>query len=332
MRNKRNIVLVDFDCPADWKFIDGLVEGSGENWEVRKLVSNMNHSGRFQNFIRYCKYFYLPFTIFLRRNSYAKVIAWQQFFGLILAFYCRLFRVKYVPDIYVMTFIYNRRSSKLGKFYESFVRYCLGYKGIKRVFVYSESEPEYYSSLFGLNKSLFKSIELGIDDVSESFVISDNGRYLTAGRSNRDYDFLLDKWNKDKQLDVVCDTLNKADRDNIRFYTNVRDDAYFRMLSECHLVVISLRDENVSSGQLVILQAMMFKKPVICTFNSTVSNYIDSGINGLIIDKSEEALREALETAEINYELFAENGRAKFERKYSVFQTGISVGKTVKGE
>lgn len=321
-----NIVLADFDCKADWKFIDGLRDETGENYTVKKLVSNKNHAGKFQNLIRYFKYFLLPLEVFVKRKRYSKVIAWQQFFGLILALYCRFFNVKDGPDIYIMTFIYNQK----GKLYESFVRYCLGCKYVKRVFVYSESEVGYYAELFGISEKMFKGIELGIDDVSDRFEIGDNGRYLTAGRSNRDYDFLLDNWDENTGLDVICDCLNERDRGNICFYRDVVDDRYLEMLSKCHAVVISLKDEKVSSGQLVILQAMMLRKPVICTFNSTISSYIDNYKDGLIIDKNRDSLLRAMEYVDEHYTVLIENGRAKFEAKYSVYQVGVSVGRVVK--
>lgn len=43
-------------------------------------------------------------------KNYNKVLAWQQFYGLILAFYFRMFHVQDVPEIVVLTFIYRPKA------------------------------------------------------------------------------------------------------------------------------------------------------------------------------------------------------------------------------
>ena len=330
--DKKNLILVDYDCPSQWKFVDGLSKSTKEPWEVKKLVSNANHSGKFQNIIRYLKYFWLPFTVFLRRDRYKRVIGWQQFYGLILGFYCHLFHIKNAPEVYIMTFIYNRKSSKLGGVYERFIKYCMTSDAIKRIIVFSKNEPKYYSDIFGVDDSLFTTSELGIEDVSDKYEVSDNGRYLSAGRSNRDYDFLIDNWSDDKDLDIICDTLNASEKENIKIYTSVHNEEYFKMLSECHAVILSLKDKNVSSGQLVILQAMMLNKPVICTENKTVANYIESGKDGLIIKKDVKCLEKALQYIEENYLELTKKARERFVNKYTEYQMGLNIGKIIKGE
>lgn len=330
--DKKNLVLVDYDCPSQWKFIDGLSKSTKEPWEIKKLVSNANHSGKFQNIIRYLKYFWLPFKVFLKRDRYEKVIGWQQFFGLILGFYCRLFNVKNAPEVYIMTFIYNRKSSKLGKVYEKFIKYSITSNAIKKIIVFSKTEPKYYSNIFGVDESLFISIDLGIEDLSYKYEISDNRRYLSAGRSNRDYDYLIDNWNRDRDLDIICDTLNASEKENIKIYTSIHNEEYFKMLSKCHAVILSLKDENVSSGQLVILQAMMLNKPVICTENKTVANYIESGKDGLIINKDVGNLEKALQYVEEHYSELTKKAREKFVNKYTEYQMGLNIGEIVKGE
>lgn len=329
---KKNLILVDYDCPSQWKFVDGLSKSTKELWEVKKLVSNANHTGMLQNIIRYLKYFWLPFTVFLRRDKYKKVIGWQQFFGLILGFYCHLFHVKNAPNIYIMTFIYNRRSSNFGNVYEKFIKYCITSDAIKKIVVFSKTEPKYYSDIFGVDESLFASIDLGIEDLLDNYEISDNGRYLSAGRSNRDYDFLVNNWNSDKDLDIICDTLNASEKENIKIYTSIHNEEYFKMLSECHAVILCLKDENVSSGQLVIMQAMMLNKPVICTENKTVANYIDSGADGLIIKKDADSIEKALQYVEEHYSELTKKARERFVNKYTEYQMGLNIGGIVKGE
>lgn len=327
MKDKKNVVLVDYACPNKWDFIKGLSESTNEEWHVRKLVSNMNHSGKVQNLIRYFKYFWLPLGVFFQRNKYKRVVSWQQFFGLILGFYCHLFHVKNAPDIYIMTFIYNRKISNFGKLYEKFIKYCITSKAVKKIIVFSRTEPEYYSEIFNVDKSLFSSTDLGIEDLLQRYSVMDNGRFLSAGRSNRDYEFLLKNWNKKRKLDIVCDSLAAENQNNISIFTSVHNDAFFKMLASCHAVVIGLKDENISSGQLVILQAMMMKKAVICTKNTTVLDYIDSGIDGVVINKSTNELEDAIKFVDENYSNLTLRAREKFESRYTEYQMGKNIGK-----
>ena len=113
MKAEKNVILVDNDVQNDWKFKEALEKSTNEMWEIYKVISNKNHGNKLQLFIRYIKYFMAPMIIFLKRKSYKRVLAWQQFYGLILAFYFRMFKVKKTPDITIMTFIYKPKKMLL---------------------------------------------------------------------------------------------------------------------------------------------------------------------------------------------------------------------------
>lgn len=53
-------------------------------------------------------------------------------------------------------------------------------------------------------------------------------------------------------------------------------------------------DTNISAGQTVFIQAMMFGKLIIVTESNTISEYVQDQVNGLVIKKNPEALREAM--------------------------------------
>ena len=325
-----NTILVDFPPPQCWEFKDALEASSEEKWEVLEFVSNRNHGG-LQNLIRYFKYFWLPFRIFLKRKQYKTVLAWQQFFGLILALYLRLFRVKTGPDVSVMTFIYKPKASWIGKLYFSFVRYAINCKYIKNVFVYSENEKTYYSDLFGAPKMLFSALKLGVEDEKERMqaFLQDGGYYVSAGRSNRDYAFLSDAWkNQDRQLKILCDTLEMDDTYKILCLKDCHNEDYLKELAGCHGVIIPLQDENISSGQLVLLHAMMLGKPVIITRNNALQEYVQDGKTGIVIEKTEQALADAVKTLENAdlYRAISQNAREHFVKNYTYEQLGKNVG------
>lgn len=327
----KNAILVDFKAPTNWEFHQGVEEATGEDWIIEKSVSNRNHGNAFQKAIRYAKYFLTPLKVAIHKNEYLKILAWQQFYGLILAFYFRLFNVKKTPPITVMMFIYKPKSNGRGV-YERFIRYCVTSSYIHKLVVFSEREVPYYANLFGVSEEKFLAAKFSTADRTKQIPIGEKGNYfLSAGRSNRDYSFLMSVWNQYRKLKIIDDSLKeKAESSNIEILKDCHGDDYFRLLSNCYAVIIPLADTHISSGQLVILQAMMYGKPVIVTQNDTVGDYIVDGKDGIIIDKTKEALYNAISKLENleYYNRMSVTERKHFEEKFSLYGTGFLAGKT----
>lgn len=325
-----NVILVDFNTPKDWGFKKALENVTNKKWTVVKSVSNRNHGTKLQLLIRYLKYFGFPFKIFLKRKKYVSVLAWQQFYGLVLAFYFKLFRVKQAPEITVMTFIYKQKKSLWGLIYATFMHSVVKSGYIKKFIVFSKSEQEYYAELFGVPRENFVVETLGIQDLYGivGSRISEEKYFLAAGRSNRDYEFLKNAWQNKDKLKIICDTCKETDTEHIKYLKNCYHKEFVQELSNCYAVIVPLQDEKISSGQLVILQAMMLKKPVIVTRNDTVIDYVEDGIDGFIINKDAESLSwaiEQLKDLEI-YDTIAENARKSFENKFSLYAMGLRIG------
>ena len=121
----------------------------------------------------------------------------------------------------------------------------------------------------------------------------------------------------------------KSAIENIKILTNCHDDDYFRELAKCRAVIVPLEDTHISSGQLVIIQAMMYGKPVIVTENDTVTDYIDSGKTGLVIKKTKKNLSDAISALsdEKYYEEISAAERSQYESKFSVYAMGTAIGK-----
>lgn len=342
----KRVILIDFAESDDWTFKKALEESTNESWETVSCESNRLHGCALLKIRRYIKYFTFPFKIFINRNKFDSVIAWQQFYGLILAFYMKLFHVKSAPDITVMTFIYKPKKGLHGKMYSAFMNYVVHSGYIKRFIAFSESEASYYANFFGISETYFYSVALGIEDTVEEYrtdldklpkqtvgTIVDKKVYVSAGRSNRDYDFLCNSWgNIDAKLEIICDEEKYHNTDKITYYTDCHGEEYMKRLAQAHAVIIPLKNENISSGQLVMLQAMMLGKPIIVTRSNTVTDYIINGYNGLIIEKKEDALINAVsKLCDVEgYEAMCINSRKLYEEKFSIYAMGLSIGKIIK--
>lgn len=332
---KRNVVLVDYKQNNDWDFIRGLEDITNFHWDVEFKESSGLHGG-VKSFLRYFSYFSFSFRIFWNREKYERIIAWQQFFGLIISFYCKLFGVSKsrCPKIYVMELIYKPKKGILGKIYEKFVKYCVNSPYITKFTVYSAHEKKHYELTLNISEKLIETVSLGIEDCYEKFsqYITDEHYYMTAGRSNRDYKFLLDYWPADKKLLIICDNEKLKIKNGMEQLQNCYMDDYYQKLAKCHGVVIPLKDKNISSGQLVILQAMMFGKPVVVTDNKTVREYLIDREDGYVINDNEKELLDALDKMENkdNWLYLTKRCREHFILLHSMRAMGNAVGKLIK--
>lgn len=334
---KKHLIVVGNPVPADWEFQRGLEKETGHAWEVRRCCIN-EYTG-LKKYTRYLKYIFYPLTLIAVRERYEKILSWEQFFGLMMAFYMRALHIQHYPDMDVMTFIYRPKKGLAGKLHYRFVHDAVTSRYIRKIYVFGKSEIDYYVQLFGVPREKFVAETLGIADIAPRIQAMSPVRtdhfYLAVGRSNRDYDFLREAWEQiDAPLCIVSDRETAEDTARIHYEKNCHGDAYLRLLADCEAVVVPLRSEDFSSGQLVVLQAAMLGKPVIVTQNNTIRDYIDDGQTGLIIPKTGQALRQALHQLEdpIFYARMCRNARHKFERCFSLYELGCRVGKQQNAE
>lgn len=326
----KNVVLIDFPKLEDWEFIEELNKQTNLEWEELELVSNELRKSKLSNIIRYIKYFLFPFRVFLTRKRYSKIIAWQQFYGLLYAFYSRIFHVKKKNTLIIMTFIYKPKSGLIGKIYHKFMNYIVTSKYVDKFICFSKNECEYYANMFKVEKEKFAFCTLGIENIEiKDNEILNEKTIISCGRSNRDYEFLYNTLSKTEyKLNIISDECKLENTNNITVYNNIMGQEFLEMLNKSYLVVITLKDENISAGQLVILQAMQLGKPVICTNSNTVTDYIENGINGFIIKKDESELLELIEKLYNNEELYdkiSSKQKEIFKEKYSVRALGKQI-------
>lgn len=332
MTEKKYLILAGNPVPPDWEFERGLAHETGHTWEVRRWC--INEYGGIKKYTRYLKYLFYPLYLAAVRNRYQKIIAWEQFFGLVTAFYLRLLHVRRCPELDVMTFIYRPKKGLVGKVYERFVRYAVTSRYIHKIYVFGKSEIDHYMQLFGLPREKFVAETLGIADTAAQVHALPPARtdrfYIAPGRSNRDYDFLRRAWaERSEPLCIVCDVSAAQDTPNIHYEKDCHGNAYLRLLADARAAVVPFQAVDFSSGQLVVLQAAMLGKPVIVTENDTIRDYVEDGVTGFIIPKTAQALADALHKLEdpALYEQMCRSARCRFEQSFSLYELGRRVGR-----
>ena len=327
---KKNVVLPDNSREEMGEFCRGLAEESGLDWEVLACRANQGRRGIW-NFLRYWRYFSFPFRVFLRRKQYDRVVAWQEFYGLVFAFWCRVFRVEKENFLVVQHFTYREKKGVLGRLYFRFMRFIVE-SGYVDVFTFcSRGHLEYCGETFRIPREKLRFEPFGVEDVQNGEECA--GEYvLSPGRSNRDWEFLIrELGDTEFPVKILCDTLKCGQLpQNIQIYGNVWGEDALKFLRSCRLVVLPILDEKVAAGETVLLQAMSLGKPVVAVRESGKwEEYIGSGENGFVVPKDGKMLRKTLERLwkeEELYQKISRNSRHCFERNYSLFGYGCRMG------
>lgn len=313
-----NAVLVDFALKSDWEFTDVLESASSDSWEAVECRTNQYHGDKMAALMRLFWYFVFPLRIVMQRRRWNSIIAWQQFYGLNFAFWCRVLHMKKRNHLIVMTFIYKRKAGVLGQLYHHYMSFIVRSKYIDRFICFSKEECEYYPTLFNVSRQRFVYVPVGIEPI-KSVEITDGGYIFATGRSNRDYDFLFSVLDgTDYQCQIACDTM----ANNLRGFSILTDchgNEMIKRMANSHCVVIPLKDTRVSSGQLVLLQAMALGKPVICTDADGIRDYTSKDTTIMIpndVDKWKDALN-LLYSNENLYKKLSSESYNYFEKKYT---------------
>lgn len=332
---KENIALFDSTEQEAAEFIRGLVQSTGVDWKALVCTSNQGRTNWMDNAKRYAKYFAFPFYIFLNRKKYHHIIGWQAFYGLVFAFYCKLFHTKKCNTLLVKNFIYKPKPGLIGKVYFTFMKYIVKSPYVDVFVCSSQSYCDRCAELFDEPKERFAYVPFGINDFTKVVAPKreNNGDYILAlGRSNRDWDFLISTLgNTEYKLSIVCDEL-KYDNlpKNITLLNNVWGKASYEMIRDCMCMVIPILDSEVVAGETVLLQAMSFSKPIIITTPSCLAEaYVEDGKTGILVPKNKESLMDAITRLQADptlYAYLAENSRAAYEEKYSLYSFGLRVG------
>lgn len=335
---KDNMIFVDYVVPQEWKVLEGIEKETCKKWSV-KYWKNNSINTKWDNIKRYFGYFIHSLSIFLNRNKYDGIIAWQQFYGILFACYCRLFKVKKVNKLMILTFIYRSKETFAGKIQKMIVEYAVTSQYVDKIAVYSKQEIEWYSNQFNIDICKFVFYPLGTDSVKElskTTLKLSLPFFLSVGRSNRDYEFLFKAVeNKSYQVVVLADTesIPKYVPSNVRIYTDIIGDDYLRIIKECYAMIIPLKDPNISSGQLVILDSLKYGKPIIITESNATKDYVTDGVDALICIKNVDSINEAIDKLLIDkkvYDFLSNNGKKICEEKFSMYALGENIGKNFK--
>lgn len=167
------------------------------------------------------------------------------------------------------------------------------------IFVSAKNEIETYAGRFNIPREKFRFLPFHTDIVNPEMITTHDGYILSAGKTGRDYQTLIDAVKEiDVKVVIVSDEYHASGLEipaNVHLLLNIPYNEYIELLRNCWFVVVPLQKVVKSTGQVVILEAMGFGKPVIATETIGTTDYIETGVNGILVPlKDPMALKAAI--------------------------------------
>jgi len=240
-----------------------------------------------------------------------------------------LLLLKPKPRIMLMGFIYTKKSSIfLAKL--KFIYFSAILRFVDCVICHSKLEVENNITLFKLPNTRFVYIPYGLHLESPVNALQ-NKNYpayaVSAGRSGRDYELLIRVFSENGYpLHIICDSAGIADNkelaSNIKILNGCYGDDYINELAAAKVVVIPISVDDISAGQMVLLQAMALKKPIVITDTPTTRLYGRDNHTALFVKKGESVeMHKAINKLWTNKELcntLSENAYTHFLNNHSM--------------
>ena len=209
-----------------------------------------------------------------------------------------ILRIKSPKHIVLELMLDEQRASLKWKFKRAIQRIL--FSSAELIFVSSKSEIATYAERLRLPQERFRFLPFHTDIIIPERIESHSGYIFSAGKTGRDFDTLLRAVEgMNLRVVIVSDQYHAQNLKvpkTVSLMVDIPYEEYLRLLRGSYFVVVPLCSLVKSTGQVVILEAMGLGKPVIATETVGTVDYIQHGVNGLMVPVGDaEALKAAIE-------------------------------------
>jgi glycosyltransferase involved in cell wall biosynthesis len=180
------------------------------------------------------------------------------------------------------------------------LRVHLAARSVDRFVVWSSHEVEDFAQAFDLPREKLQFVPFHTTLHDYDYEVRDDGYIFAGGNSDRDYRTLVEAVRP-----LTAPTWIATTRPDLLSGVEVPDcvrvegttvDGFRRAMAAARLVVVPMQKGTLrSGGQQTLLNAMLMGKPTIAVGRRWAGDYIDDGVNGLIVDYEDpEGMREAV--------------------------------------
>jgi len=226
---------------------------------------------------------------------------------------CKLF---FVEQRQVVAQLYlDRHPGLLGVTHDQLLSWVL--RDAYGVIVTSSGETPVVEERYGVPQSRVRFVPY--HTLAEPQNLGTTGSYVFAGgRNYRDYETLVDAVRGlEVPTVIVCgqDQLRDVELPpNVTVHREIPWEQYIELLQGASFVVVPLSSDYVPSGQVAILEAMGYGKPVVTTRAVGTVDYVRDDVDGLLYELGDAAgLARRIERLATDEEHRAQLGSAAFE-------------------
>ena len=267
---------------------------------IESQKSKTSLVGKFDSFVGALQFvFYL---IMHRKviNQYQSLIVTGNNVALATIFLRKLGVLKNHKVVWWGFFLHSQKSINLYKYLRVF------FESKHVVYVlFSYFEKELYKNVFG-KKTMALVLPYGIWNEEIHPPTIEKNYYFAGGYSNRDYIPLIEAFRgTSHQLVIIASKLNIELNDikipdNVKILKDVDKNTFHKYMNEAYGVIIPLKNDLGSSGQMVTLNAMARKKLIIINNNSIMKEYIIDNESGYVVKDIKRDLTSLLKEIENN--------------------------------
>ncbi len=233
---------------------------------------------------------------------------------------CKLFFVR--TEQVVAQLYLDRRPGILNALHDGLLRWIL--RSAHGVIITSRGEAPVVESRYGVSQSRVRFVAYHTTLI-EPENLGTNGAYVFAGgRNYRDYESLVAAVsNLDVPTVIVCgaDQLQGVTLPpNVTVHREIPWERYIELLRGASFVVVPLSSAYVPAGQVAILEAMGYGKPVITNRVVGTVDYVHDGEDGLLYEMGDIAgLAHSISRLAEDQELRARLGKSAFDAVVNEF-------------
>ena len=204
------------------------------------------------------------------------------------------------PRLVFMPFIFTQRPSPtLNRVRLLYYRFVM--RRVSCAICHSVLETERYRSLFAGCNTNFVFVPWGCHVPTPAEVLAAAPppppkdrlpRVVSAGRSGRDYPTLVAAVAAMPcRLTIICNERaalgGVAASEQVEVLTSTFGADYLMQILQADIVVVPLQVEDISAGQMVLIQAMALARPLVVTRTPTVGDYLHHGETALLVPRGD---------------------------------------------
>lgn len=236
---------------------------------------------------RQLKAFTVAFQMFLKRKNFSVIVVDSGPVGQWFSWLQSLFAINKSPTL-MIDCLWYRHDNKLVQGIKRLLK-KLTARSVSLFVVWARHEVEDYSREFRIPKQkfLYVPFHATIDDYE--FDISDEGVIFAGGNGDRDYRTLIEAVRGLDMLLFIAAT-DKRLFEGIEIPPNVMvnglsHEEFRQKMASCRIAVVPMQGGLLhSGGQQTFLNSMYMGKPTIIVGPKAADGYIESGVNGSVVD------------------------------------------------